>query len=110
MGYQTFLAKAASKARKNVKNLRFQTADKGHGTVTSDFESAVSEKGAREKVAPLPPPGWLKVGAVAAASAVLGGLAAAWFYRKTLSQFREAEEKSQMPGSRTIEDDSPEDF
>ena len=36
---------------------------------------------------------WLKVGAVAAASAVLGGLAAAWFYRKTLSQLREAEDK-----------------
>jgi hypothetical protein len=38
-------------------------------------------------------PGWLKVGAVAAASAVLGGLAAAWFYRKTLSRLREAEDE-----------------
>lgn len=35
--------------------------------------------------------GWLKVGAVAAASAVAGGLAAVWYYRKTLAQLREAE-------------------
>jgi hypothetical protein len=34
---------------------------------------------------------WVKVGAIAAASAVAGGLAAAWFYRKTLDTFREAE-------------------
>ena len=57
-----------------------------------------------------PPGGWLKVGAVAAASAVLGGLAAAWFYRKTLSQLREAEDR--IPDSEFLatEDDSPEDF
>ena len=34
--------------------------------------------------------GWLRIGSIAAASAVLGGLAAAWFYRKTLSQLRDA--------------------
>ena len=50
--------------------------------------------------------GWIKVGAVAAASAVAGGLAAAWFYRKTLKTFREAESdpensKSGIPGSET---------
>jgi hypothetical protein len=38
-----------------------------------------------------PFPGWIKVGAIAAASALAGGLAAAWFYRKTLKTFREAE-------------------
>lgn len=55
------------------------------------------------------PKGWLKVGAIAAASAVLGGLAAAWFYRKTLSQLREAEQK--LPDSEFIatEYDPPED-
>ena len=36
-------------------------------------------------------PGWLKVGALAAASALAGGLAAAWFYRKTLARLRQAE-------------------
>jgi hypothetical protein len=34
---------------------------------------------------------WIRVGAIAAASALAGGLAAAWFYRKTLNTFREAE-------------------
>jgi hypothetical protein len=35
-------------------------------------------------------PGWIKVGAIAAASAVAGGLAAAWFYRRTLSRLHQA--------------------
>ena len=54
------------------------------------------------------PGSWLQVGAIAAASAVLGGLAAAWFYRHTLSKLREAEHD--IPESRIIEDASPEDF
>jgi hypothetical protein len=37
------------------------------------------------------PAGWLKVGAVAAGSAFVGGLLAAWWYRKTLSKLRQAE-------------------
>jgi len=36
-------------------------------------------------------PSWLKMGAVAAASALVGGLAAAWFYRKTLARLHQAE-------------------
>ena len=43
------------------------------------------------------PGGWLKVGAVAAASALAGGVVAAWWYRKTLSKLREAEENGQNP-------------
>jgi hypothetical protein len=52
----------------------------------------------------------LKVGAVAAASAVLGGLAAAWFYRKALSQLREAEDKIPSSEIKTPGDESAEDF
>jgi hypothetical protein len=37
-------------------------------------------------------PQWVKVGAVALASALAGGLAAAWWYKKTLSRLQEAEE------------------
>ena len=51
---------------------------------------------------------WAQVGVIAAASALLGGLAAAWFYRNTLSRLREAE--NEIPENRTIEDGSPEDF
>ncbi len=35
-------------------------------------------------------PNWMKVSALAAGSAFVGGLAAAWFYRKTLATLREA--------------------
>lgn len=42
-------------------------------------------------------PDWLRVGAVAAASALLGGLAVLWYYRKTLARLREAEEALAEP-------------
>jgi hypothetical protein len=35
---------------------------------------------------------WAKVGIAAAASALIGGLAAAWWYRKTLKTLRQSEE------------------
>lgn len=54
--------------------------------------------------------GLIKMGAIAAASAVLGGLAAAWFYSKALSQLREAENEIPDSVSRTTEDESGEDF
>ncbi len=79
--------------------------------MTSDFKSSGSDGVGPEAPGTKPvPPGWLKVGAVAAASAVLGGMAAAWFYRKTLAQLREAEHKTSASGSKIIEDESPEDF
>ena len=44
---------------------------------------------------PAPPPprplGWLKIGAFAAGSTLAGGLAFAWYYRKTLARLREAQ-------------------
>jgi hypothetical protein len=45
---------------------------------------------------PLPPEkpkssGWLRIGAVTAASALAGGLAAAWYYRKTLARLRQTD-------------------
>lgn len=48
---------------------------------------------------------WIKVGAVAAVSALAGGLAAAWFYRKTLRRIHAAE--PQDSNFRTVE--NPED-
>ena len=36
-------------------------------------------------------PGWFRVGVLAAASAVVGGLAVAWYYRSTLARLRQAE-------------------
>jgi hypothetical protein len=43
------------------------------------------------------PAGWFKVGTVAAASALAGGLVAAWWYRKTLKKLQMAEEDAQNP-------------
>lgn len=40
---------------------------------------------------------WIKLGAIAAASALAGGLAAAWYYRKTLDRLREAESLNENP-------------
>jgi hypothetical protein len=39
----------------------------------------------------------LKLGAVAAASALAGGLAAAWWYRNTLKKLRQADESAPSP-------------
>lgn len=41
--------------------------------------------------------GWVKVGVIAAASALAGGLAAAWWYRKTLKTLRQTEETDPNP-------------
>jgi hypothetical protein len=41
--------------------------------------------------------GWLKLGVIAAASVLVGGIAAAWWYRKTLTTLRQAEENGTNP-------------
>lgn len=51
------------------------------------------------------PGGWLRVGAVAAGSALAGGLLAAWWYRKTLNQLRQADEDADNPHFGIQEDD-----
>jgi hypothetical protein len=71
--------------------------------MTSSLESANSPtKNAAEPA----PPGWLKLGVIAGASVLAGGLAAAWWYRKTLTRLRQAEEKPVNPHFRISEDDS----
>lgn len=51
------------------------------------------------------PDGWLKVGAVAAASALAGGLLAAWWYRNTLNKLRLAEREADNPHFGILDDD-----
>jgi hypothetical protein len=55
------------------------------------MESSTSSSPQLETVRPS---GWLRVGVIATASALVGGLAAAWWYRKTLINLREAEESA----------------
>jgi len=61
---------------------------------TSDSESESS------KLTPAtsrPSIGWVKVGVVTAASVLAGGLAAAWWYRKTLKTLRQTDETDLNP-------------
>jgi hypothetical protein len=46
------------------------------------------------------------VGIIAAASALAGGLAAAWWYRKTITKLHQTEEIGQNPHFGIPEDDS----
>ncbi len=62
--------------------------------MASNFESDIYEKNESELE---PPSSWLRVGLIAVASAVLGGMGAAWWYRKTLIRMRQMEETGQNP-------------
>jgi hypothetical protein len=83
--------------------LRKQKETRISNDMASSFES---EKSSASNAADTPPPGWLKLGVVAAASVFAGGLAAAWWYRKTLTRLRQAEEKPVNPHFGISEDDA----
>jgi hypothetical protein len=113
VGNETFQEVGASKGRSGVRCGRGAILAYFREVMSSDLESSGSKNSPASSDSDgvvAVPKSWLKVGAIAAASAVVGGLAAAWFYRKTLSQLREAEER--IPDSEYIatEDDPPEDF
>ena len=61
------------------------------------LESSTSStnEGARPEL-----PGWLKLGVVTAVSALAGGIAAAWWYRKTLEKLRQGAESAENPDFR----------
>ena len=63
----------------------------------SDLDSEHSHQNPPEAGRTGPPSNWLRVGAIAAASALAGGLAAAWWYRKTLTKLRESGESAGNP-------------
>jgi hypothetical protein len=75
--------------------------------MTNDSESDVSDQRT-------PPAesreGLLKLGVVAVASALLGGIAAAWWYRKTVQKLHETGENSDNPHFGIGSDHSPEDL
>jgi hypothetical protein len=62
--------------------------------MTNDAKSDISAKEPR----PGEPSGkWLKLSAVAFASALLGGIATAWWYRKTVQKLHETGENENNP-------------
>ena len=74
--------------------------------MTTDLESEISPETTTKAKRPF---SWLRVGAFAAGSALAGGLAFAWHYRKTLAQLREAETQSQDSDFRRPRDGSDSD-
>ena len=58
---------------------------------TSSLNSADSNLSPAPVAQPDPRLAWLRVSVIAAASAFVGGLAAAWFYRKTLTRLRDVD-------------------
>jgi flagellar basal body-associated protein FliL len=62
--------------------------------VTNNMESANSNGKAATKDGST---GWIRLALLTAASAVAGGLATAWFYRKTLVRLQETGETPQNP-------------
>ncbi|HUX44691.1 MAG TPA: hypothetical protein VMV57_08085 [Terracidiphilus sp.] len=75
--------------------------------MANDLESAPS---ATEPVQETDASNWLKVGALAVASALAGGLAVMWFYRNTLAHLRQAEDQAENSDFQMPETDDGEDF
>jgi hypothetical protein len=71
--------------------------------MANSLESGPSSDSQRPTSAPR---GWLKLGAVAATSALAGGLAAAWWYRNILKKLRQADESAPSPHYGISGDDS----
>jgi hypothetical protein len=61
-------------------------------TTNLESDSSPSSPEGAEK-----PSNWLRIGLVAAASALAGGVAAAWWYRKTLNKLHESGENGENP-------------
>jgi len=57
------------------------------GEETKPLDSSISIHGDNPQTFPA----WVKVGAIAAASALAGGIATAWFYRKIIERLQELE-------------------
>ena len=71
--------------------------------MTSHLDSSTSPDAQPHRAAA---PGWLRVGIIAGASALAGGIAAAWWYRKTLTTLREAENHPPNPEFKNLEEDT----
>jgi hypothetical protein len=70
------------------------------------LESEISDK---KEAAERRSSGWLRLGLFAAASALAGGLAAAWWHRKTLTKLRQGEENASNPDFRISGSDPPDE-
>jgi len=80
-------------------------SDVGDFKMISDSESVSSRE---DEAAQSEPSRWVKVGVIAAVSALSAGLAVAWWYRKSVEKLREAEEMGENPVFGISEDEPAE--
>jgi hypothetical protein len=73
------------------------------------INSLESSASSTSQTAAAPSAGWVKLGFIAAASALAGGLAAAWWYRNTLKKLHQADERPSNPHFGIPKDDSADD-
>jgi len=77
--------------------------------ISNDMTSSLESKESPAiNAAEAPARSWPKLAVVAAASVLAGGLAAAWWYRKTLTRLRQAEEKPSNPNFGISDDEAAE--
>jgi hypothetical protein len=82
----------------------FQSGDRED--VATSKDSSTSGKDAPQSPRRI---GWLRVAAIAAASALAGGLAAAWWHRNTLAKLRHNQETPPNPDFGMSDSESPEE-
>ncbi|HVC46400.1 MAG TPA: hypothetical protein VND90_04055 [Terracidiphilus sp.] len=74
--------------------------------MASNLESVPSSQETPQKSGPV---GWVRMGAVAVASALAAGFAVNWFYRKTLARLRQAEPHTENPDFQISQPDDLDD-
>lgn len=75
--------------------------------MTNIPESSIYKKSSPSRAEPA---GWAKLGLIAMASVVLGGMATAWWYRKTILRLRQAGENPANPQFGISESDSADEI
>jgi hypothetical protein len=74
--------------------------------MASDLESVPCSRDIAKQKGP---GDWLRIGAVAAVSAVAAGFALNWFYRQTLIRLRQAEPHTENPDFKIVPSDGLDD-
>ena len=77
----------------------------------SDMATSLeSNTSSAPETAVVEPPQRIRIGLMAVATVVLGGIGAAWWYRKTLIRLRQAGETGQNPHFGISNSDSPDEL
>ncbi|HEY2858243.1 MAG TPA: hypothetical protein VGJ21_07490 [Terracidiphilus sp.] len=89
LNFVDFFFATQSRTRRPINAVQFRM---GIPAMSENSTSLISKRSTEDLTPPQRLPRWIKVTAVAVASALAGGVAAAWFYRKTVSRLQNAVE------------------